>query len=676
MNLEQRGLWAAEAFRSARRPSLLARFGVVALVVMAGLGLALGLQLRSVISDRALDNAERSSLVYLHLVRETFLAPGVAWDPSSGPGVANPAQQSLSEEILGDPEISSEVLSATAWLADGTVAFSTERASIGTVETLPASAVEALAGRPVSVIAGPERVRSDGYVPAEHPGASVLVVDAPFSTTGDDSPELVIEIVTEYTDTAAAVRTDTAVVFGWLGAGLLVLYVALFRLVATASRRLRVQSETNRELAEHDALTGLANRTLLEHRARLALDEARRGGHPLALLLLDLDRFKEINDTLGHHHGDLLLRLVGPRLRSVLGEGDVVARLGGDEFVVLLHQVADVDAARLVGERLLAALDSPFPVDGLDLDVGASLGIAVSPEHGVDVATLLQHADVAMYAAKAKQSGIAVYDPRHDLNSTARLSLLGELRRGIESGQLVLHYQPQAEAGSGAVHGVEALVRWQHPVHGLLAPDEFIPLAESTGLIRPLTLAVLDSALALAARRRTVDEAFTVAVNISAHSLLDPDLTRDVEAALARHGLPGQALVLEITESSIMSDRERARTALVRLADLGVSLSVDDFGTGYSSLAYLHRLPVHELKIDRSFVIGMSSSSNAAIVTASIDMGHALGLRVVAEGVEEQVAWDLLEGFGCDAVQGYHLCRPVAEEALDDWLAERQVDAV
>ena len=649
------------------------RFGVIALVVVTALGHVLGAQLRSVISHRAQVNAESSALVYLQLVKETFFAPSLGEGGNQSPAVATSEQQSQSDRLLTNPIIADHVLGTTVWTVDGTVVFSTAPAIVGQHEDLPASALEALNGEPASMLADGSRVRSDSYDLAAHADEQVLVVDVPLSLFGDEQPEVIIEIAMTYTETQAAIRRDTTVVFGWLAVGLLALYLALFRLVATASRRLRAQSETNRELAEHDALTGLANRTLLHDRAAVAITDARHHGGSLAILLLDLDRFKEINDTLGHHHGDMLLRLVGPRLESVLGEDDTVARLGGDEFVVLLHDVASPEAARAVADRLLAALDEPFPVDGLDLDVGGSLGIAVSPEHGADFETLLQHADVAMYAAKSSQSGVCVYDPDHDLNSPARLSLLGELRRGIEDGQLVLHFQPQADVDTGAVVGVEALVRWEHPTHGLLSPDAFIPLAESTSLIRPLTLAVLDEALAFVKRMRADGHDITVAVNLSAHSLIDPDLTDDVDGALDRHGLPGEVLVLEITESSVMTDRERARATLVRLAELGVALSIDDFGTGYSSLAYLHRLPVDELKIDRTFVGDLDAASNGAIVTASIDIARALGLRVVAEGVEDQETWDRLAALGCEVVQGYHLCRPVTADDLAAWMAERRV---
>jgi len=643
------------------------------MAVIAIIGGVLGYQLKTVIAERARDNAETSAYVYIQLVKGIFLDPSVAGLVSPGGSVANPAQVTLSEQLLNEPVTASQVLSATAWTADGTIAFSTASGLIGTSVTLPDSVVEAFAGDPVTTLARPERVSNDSYDVAEHAGDQVMVVDMPVSVIGDDSPEVVIELITDYSSTAAAIRHDTAVVFGWLAAGLLVLYLTLFRIVATASRKFRAQSRATQALAGHDSLTGLANRTLLQEYTAVALEEAKHQVRAPALLLIDLDRFKEINDTLGHHTGDELLRLVGPRLESALGAHDRVARLGGDEFVVLLHDVGSIAEARSAAERLLTALDDPFDVEGLSLDVGASLGIAVSPVHGADFEMLLQHADVAMYAAKDAATDIVVYDAADDRHSPERLSLLGELRRGIDSGQLVLHFQPQADFVTGEVLGVEALVRWEHPVHGLLPPDSFIPLAESTGVIRPLTLAVLDGALAFAAERLACGEPITVAVNISAHSLIDPDLTDDVESALLRHGVPGELLVLEITESSAMSDRERARTTLVRLADLGVALSIDDFGTGYSSLAYLHRLPVDELKIDRTFVSGLGAASNTAIVTASIHMARALGLRVVAEGVEDQETWDKLTELGCEVAQGYFLCRPVPAAEFSAWAIARRV---
>ena len=653
--------------RPAARPSLLVQFGSLSLVIVVVLGLVIGQLLHTLIADRAQANARASAEVYLQLVQRSFFTPDLQ-SPSAGT-VATPDQLSLSEQLTGDPVVRQQVLSATAWLADGTVVFSTARDEIGTRELLPASARKALAGETVSGIADSSRVRSDAYDLGQHAGEKVMFVDMPLSIGGSSRPGVVVEITQDYVQTEAAIRHDTSMVYGWLAGGLLVLYLALFRVVATASRRIRHQSAVNRDLALHDTLTGLANRSLLRDVATQALTTSRRHDDHVALLLLDLDRFKEINDTLGHHHGDLLLALIGPRLRPALRPGDTIARLGGDEFVVLLPGVVDAAEALQIARSVLGLLDEVFAVEGVELDVGGSIGIAVSPEHGRDFETLLRHADVAMYAAKTNQTGATVYDPAHDANSPARLAMLGELRRGIDTGQLVLHYQPQVDMDSGEVTGAEALVRWAHPTRGLLFPDEFIPLAERTGLIRPLTLAVLDQALAQAARWAQDGRPLAVAVNLSARSLLELTLRDDVAAALARHGVQGGMLELEITESTVMADPERALVVLRSLTELGVTVSIDDFGTGYSSMAYLQRLPVHGLKIDRSFVTDLGGDVNEVIVSSSIDLARSLGLHVIAEGVEDRSTWDRLARLGCHTGQGYYLSRPVPAEVFDEWFA-------
>jgi diguanylate cyclase (GGDEF)-like protein len=444
------------------------------------------------------------------------------------------------------------------------------------------------------------------------------------------------------------------------GVGLLALAVFLL-LVVGYQRRLVRQ-------ALHDPLTGLPNRELFADRVGQAIRAADRERHPAALLLLDLDRFKDVNDTLGHHHGDQLLIQVGQRLGGALRKADTVARLGGDEFGVLLPG-ATTEGAGAVADKLRAELQQPLSIDGVALDLDASIGIAVYPEHGSDAAQLLQHADVAMYMAKQAHVGFLAYDPAVDQHSPRRLALLGGLRRALERGELVLHYQPKADLGSGAIRGVEALVRWQHPEYGLLGPGEFIPLAERTGLIHPLTHWVLDAALEQAARWRHAELGLSVAVNISTRCLLDPSFADQVARQLATRLVPADLLVLEITESAVMVDPARALEVLGRLHTLGVGLAVDDFGTGYSSMAYLKDLPVDELKIDRSFVGQMATSrSDAVIVRSAIDLGHNLGLRVVAEGVETQQAWQELAALGCDIAQGYYLGRPMPAAELEQQL--------
>jgi diguanylate cyclase len=450
--------------------------------------------------------------------------------------------------------------------------------------------------------------------------------------------------------------------------------LAIFLLVLVGyQRRLLRQAAASSHQALHDALTGLPNRDLFADRLGQALRTADRELQPAALLLLDLDRFKDVNDTLGHHHGDQLLCEVGARLQGALRQVDTVARLGGDEFAVLIPGAGAEGAAAVAG-KLRTALQSPLTLDGVMLDVDASIGIAVYPDHGDDTTELLRHADVAMYAAKHAHAGFMVYDPTVDQHSPRRLALLGGLRRALERDELLLHYQPKADVQSGRVLGAEALVRWRHPEHGLLGPNEFIPLAERTGLIHPLTRWVLEAALRQAAAWHRAGHHLSMAVNVSTRCLLDHAFPDEVAERLRAWEVPAGSLVLEVTESAVMADPARALDVLGRLHDMGVRLALDDFGTGYSSMAYLKALPVDELKVDRSFVGEMvTSPSDTMIVRSTIDLGHNLGLRVVAEGVESQDAWRQLEALGCDTAQGYYLGRPMPAADLEHWL-ERPAD--
>ena len=421
--------------------------------------------------------------------------------------------------------------------------------------------------------------------------------------------------------------------------------------------------------AMHDVLTGLPNRALLADRFAQALVSARREDQRVGLLLIDLDRFKEINDTLGHHYGDELLVQIGPRLTQALRQSDTVARLGGDEFAVLLPNIDDLDHAVHVAEKLQVALSGSFSLENVDLDVEASIGVVLSGEHGTDAETLLQRADIAMYLAKQRNLGVASYDPGLDSHSPERLSLLGDLRRALHNDELLLQYQPKVSLRTGEVIGVEALVRWNHPERGLLAPDSFIPLAENTGLIGPLTHRVLDLALAQVRRWSDQGQALQVAVNLSARNLLDDRLDTTVAQLLSRHGVASELLKLEVTESAIMTDPVRASELLLRLHRQGVAISIDDFGAGYTSLAQLKNLPISELKVDRSFVTTMESdASDSLIVRSIIELSHSLGLVAVAEGVESPEILDSLTAFGCDVAQGYHLSRPLPADEYDAWL--------
>ncbi|MDQ1713342.1 MAG: hypothetical protein QOE45_2792 [Frankiaceae bacterium] len=422
--------------------------------------------------------------------------------------------------------------------------------------------------------------------------------------------------------------------------------------------------------ALHDTLTGLPNRALLADRFEQALLTARREETAAGLLLIDLDRFKEINDTLGHHVGDELLVQIGPRLAESLRGSDTIARLGGDEFAVLLPATDGIASVVAVAEKLRSALEAPFVVGDLTLQVEASFGAVISGLHGEDAATLLQRADIAMYVAKERSLGVFAYDPATDGHTPERLALLGDLRRALEGDELVLYYQPQIDLATNGIRAVEALIRWNHPTRGLVFPDGFIPLAEHTGLIGPLTRYVLDSALAQVRRWMDAGEPLQVSVNLSARNLLDEHLHEQVAGLLAAHGVPASLLVVEVTESAIMTDPVRAGEVLNRLHGIGVKIAVDDFGVGYTSLGQLKNLPIAELKIDKSFVMTMTEDrSNALIVNSVVDLGHNLGMVTVAEGVENVGAMAALIAHGCDVGQGYHYSRPLPAAAFDEWRA-------
>lgn len=436
-----------------------------------------------------------------------------------------------------------------------------------------------------------------------------------------------------------------------------------------ALRDREAQNATLEYQATHDALTDLPNRTLFDDRVQQAIRTGQRERRPVALVLMNLDRFKDINNTLGYKNGDLVLQHVGRRLRDVLRESDTLARLGGDEFAVLLP-ATDAEGAIQAARTLLQALEAPFVLEGLPLQVDASLGIVVCPDHGEEAGLLLRRMDVAMYAAKQAGKEYAVYIAEGDHYSPRRLALMGELRHAIDQNQLFLLYQPQVHLPTSRVTGVEALVRWQHPQHGPIPPDQFIPAAERTGLIKPLTLWVLTMALRQCQAWRHAGLDLSVAVNLSVRNLQDPHLPDQVDALLRQCGVNPYRLELEITESILMADPSRAMDILTRLNALGVRLSIDDFGIGYSSLGYLKKLPVNTIKVDKSFVIDMAvSDDSAAIVRSTIDLAHNLGLTVVAEGVENQHALEQLVALGCDAAQGYYLNRPVAAADLTRWLS-------
>lgn len=453
--------------------------------------------------------------------------------------------------------------------------------------------------------------------------------------------------------------------------GVVIIWIAIWgALIITASLTKHMRNQNARLVHQslHDELTDLPNRTLLYDRVEQALHRAHRDGHPVTLFLMDLDRFKEVNDTLGHHFGDYVLQQVGKRISATLRETDTVARLGGDEFAVLIPE-ADAEDARACADKLLAALDVAIPVNGMSISIKTSIGIALYPLHGNDAETLLQHADVAMYQAKRNNLGYSLYAQDQDPHSVRRLTLIGELRDAMSKNQLVLHYQPKVNLRQQRTIGVEALVRWQHPTLGLIQPDEFVPLTEQNGLISSLTDWVLKESIKQCCEWRSRGINLRIAVNLSAHSLHNMALPDHISALLKTAGMPANYLDIELTESAMMSDLANAMEILERLSTMGVRLAIDDFGTGMSSLSYLKRLPVNELKIDKSFVIDMAEDENNAVIVRSIiDLSHNIGREVVAEGVQDRDALQLLEMLGCDMAQGYFISRPLNATELEHWL--------
>lgn len=413
--------------------------------------------------------------------------------------------------------------------------------------------------------------------------------------------------------------------------------------------------------ALHDPLTDMPNRKLLNNRLQQEIFRSIRSNKPLVLIMSDLNHFKEINDTLGHHVGDIVLQQASIRLFRTFRKTDSVARLGGDEFGILLPET-NLPEARNLAKKTMEAFEKPFVVEGNSLSVGISMGLAESPTHGDDVNILVQRADVAMYIAKRNNLGFTIYDPDKDTHSIGRLALMCEFRIAIEEQSLDILYQPKVDIKSNQVIGAEALLRWNHPKRGPIEPDEFIPLAEQTGLIKPLTSWVLDQAVQQCMKWKELTPEFNIAVNLSVHNLHDATLLDQVKCLVKNYNMPPSCLTMEITESDIMTDPIRAKEILESLNLMGIILSIDDFGTGYSSLSYLKQLPVEEIKIDKSFVMEMTKDENdAVIVKATIELAHNLGLKIVAEGVEAKDQWDHLKLLNCDVAQGFYISRPISQ---------------
>jgi diguanylate cyclase (GGDEF)-like protein len=630
-----------------RKPTLVWKFAVLGVVCFALLGLIIARTIGQTIRAHYLSTVQGEAEVLTEVGVLSRLSPG---DLS---GSLN-ARLRLQLQGALKPQLDDARESVRIYNSDGDLLFSSGAVAGGNEGSGVADGLRrALGGDSATgeARAGATEMFSV-YVPITFPGSLV--------------PDGAVEVRMPFGPMDREIHAEARPLIALLGVGLLGLYLVLLRIVAKSSKRLRKQVEDNERQALHDPLTDLPNRILFRDRVQQAIALASRSKESLAVMLIDLDRFKEINDSLGHHHGDLLLKQIGPRLEKLLRETDSIARLGGDEFAILMVNVPAPAAAIHVADKVREELQKPFPVQGITLHIDASIGIALYPGHGKSVDQLLQRADVAMYMAKASGNGREVYVAQRDENSPGKLALIGELRYAIESEELLLHYQPKVHLRTGDIQGLEALVRWQHPLRGLMRSGEFVPIAENTGLIEPMTMKILK--LALKQARRWQDEGIrlSVAVNLSVRNLLDPNLPQEVAKLLSQCGVEPNRLELEITESSIMSDPQRAREILIRLSAMGIRLAIDDFGTGHSSLAYLKQLPVHTLKIDKSFIINMTNDENdLVIVQSTIDLAHNLGLEVVAEGVETEEVWNKLKLLGCDLAQGYWRGRPVPAEDLD-----------
>ncbi|MGH3072797.1 MAG: putative bifunctional diguanylate cyclase/phosphodiesterase [Gaiellaceae bacterium] len=580
-----------------------------------------------------------------------FVASGLLEEKLRGTDFARPVSRARRAELdrfFDRAVLANGVLLVTLSRADRVVTYSTDHTLIGRPTADAARTREAFEGTLTSAVTT--------IAAADAPELEVLQSYVPVAPRGGGTG--VVGIYQDYAPIAEAASAAFFPIAGILELVLVVLYILLVPLLARVARRIRRQVEHIEHMAFHDDLTELPNR--LHFRKRIAAALADSPHSELAVLLLNVDRFKAVNDTLGHQSGDELLELLGRRIRDAVPDRFLAARLGGDGFGIVAPGRSALGALELAA-HLRQSLDAPFVVNSVPLVVEASIGVAVSPADGEDVETLIQRADIAMYAAKEKRLGVLRYAPELDTSSAAQLSLMADLRRALDEDELVLHFQPKVSLATGGVAAVEALVRWEHPVHGFLQPGEFVPFAERTGLIRGLTRVVLTRA---AEQLRAWSDAgihLDLSVNLTMFDLLDLSLPEEVAGILERAGIDPRRLEVEITESVIMADALRVRDVVTRLKEIGVSIAIDDFGTGFSSLTYLKTLPVDVVKVDRSFVMGMlTDESDRAIVRATTDLGHSLGLRVTAEGVESQEVWEELVRAGCDVAQGYHIARPVA----------------
>jgi diguanylate cyclase (GGDEF)-like protein len=652
--------------RGRTRLSLTATFAVVSLVALAVLGVALVASMAQLLQRQALDQAMRTAQAYVWAgVGERVTAA----DWTSG-SLQGRDETSLRKNLHPD----STMLRFQLWTPAGDLLFDSDMSTSDEASRVRLTDAAVSGNVSTEIVEG---THLPEVVPSTTTGIEqALSVYVPIYDSAMDidpsaryQPVGAAEVVLDYGPTLIATRDAVRTIAIVTVLGLTLVWALLFRTVRNASRRLRASSEENARLALLDPLTGLPNRRLLNERLEIAVSDALRDGKHVGLLLLDIDRFKEINDSLGHDRGDQLLVEAADRLRAIVRETDTVARLGGDEFAILLKTVRSVDDGVMFAERVLEAFDEPYEIDGLVLHVETSIGLALFPDHADDMQGLLKLADVAMYTAKAGRRGMSVYEADGDTNSPARLILLGDLRRALDRGdQLTVHYQAKLDLESKSIVGLEALLRWNHPLRGMVPPGEFIPLAEQTGLVHTLTTTVLQ--MVLAQQRIWIDEGLEipVAVNLSALNLAEPELDRRIGRLLEEYDVPARLLEFEITESAIMQDPERAAATLRRIAAMGATIALDDFGIGNTSISQLRDLPIDTLKIDRSFISDMTTG-NEVLVKVVTDLAHEFSMVAVAEGVEEPETAERLRLLGCDIAQGFLYARPVPASELPAVLA-------
>jgi diguanylate cyclase (GGDEF)-like protein len=633
---------------------------LITLVPVVMLGAVLGASFRRDADRRGIEEGKREAA----LVAETAIEPLLAGHPLDN-GLSAPERAAIVRLVRSVD--SGSVLRLRLRGLDGRVVFADDNSGFSNVaddESIDAGRGE--------VHAAKTRLNADAN--DEGPtGTQAIEVYTQLRAGPEHRPVGALEIYLPYASIQADINARLYGLYRMLAIALAALYFVLFVIASSVSKGLRRHARLNAFLAEHDTLTGLPNRELFHRRVEAALADSQKTGKYAAVAIVDLDRFKEVNDTLGHHNGDLLLTELASRLEATMRDGDTVARLGGDEFGVVLRNVRDPQAVLV---ELRNVIDREVEISGLPLSVEASIGYVVAPYDGADADELMQRADVAMYVAKTNHAGVVRYDTAHDHYDSSNLALVAELRHAIDDDQLVLHYQPKVTTADGRVEAVETLVRWQHPVHGLLYPDAFLPLAEQTDLIDKLTDWVLRHALTEVALLGPVAADLPVAVNVSARNLARSDFAQTVVNVLDEQGVPPQRLIIEITETALLVDPARATKVLGELALAGVRVSLDDFGCGQTSLGYLSALPVHELKIDKSFVWDMlENPAHAAIVRSIVDLGHNLSLRVVGEGVETDEVLHILRDTGCDVAQGYFFARPMPAPNLREWLAHAATQA-